>query len=237
LIVTIVDWLIRFLDLFHGAQYLRAKLLSLLRERYTMLVHGIFSGNVDYYPEPCDNRTFRTILTLGGNFFWESTGMTADQAWARYRHSPDAFKAIAAIDRKTHTEQIVGYYVLLPLTKHGTEQVLKGFIEAGRHLRDEDICRKFAGYSSLYISAVYARPGRAQVATTDWLLFDVLDLKARNTRLHFVFVRPTSPEGRAIFKTLTGRQADLGKIQFLNLESNDLSSVFMERLRRIRKRN
>lgn len=218
-----IELLFRLMHGFEAIKLLR-HIGAYLRLRYhiNLQVIQMLGGSEDYYPEGCDEDRFNQILLMGDGFYLAATGMRESQSWQRFRQTPEAFRCIVAVHRTTGKKRLAGYYTMYPLTKKATEAILDHAIEGSRHLREEDICRTFSKSSSLYVSAVYGTDRFAQIATSHWLETAILDKKDRKSRLRYVFTRPTTSAGCAIFKRLTGRDPELGTIETIDLDCDDL---------------
>lgn len=228
------EFLLQLLHGFEAFKLLRRLSQRLhLRYRFMLRLARLSVGNEDYYPESCDDDRFNQILLLGDGFYQKATEMSESQSWARFRRNPDAFRCIIGVDKTTGDKRLAGYYAMFPLTKKATEAIQDHMIEGSRHLREEDICTSFSNFTSLYVSAVYGVDRFAQFHTTQFLSTAVLDHKDRRPRFQYVFTRPTTGEGCAIFKTLTGRDPEPGKIKRIDLDSDDLRKRYMERAKRI----
>lgn len=234
--ILFLEWMLRFLEGISWASHIFPRASASIR--FMMMkrtINRMVSWTSNYRQVHCGEVKFREVLALGHGFYQQSTSMTEYQLWERFRHCPSSLTAVMAVNKTTGDEELAGYYVLLPLKKGATDALQNGSIQVGKNIRVDDICQGFNNFSSLYISAVYGIDKHAQVATTSWLLTDVLDYKDRRAHLQFVFVRPTTAEGRAIFEAIADRRVDkLGNIQALDLESDNLRKRYLERVDRLR---
>lgn len=186
-------------------------------------------GNTEYYPIACDPATLEEVIGLGDHFYERSTGLEAWEIRERYQRNHESVTAIVSFNRENGAKSIVGFYVLLPLTKRGAEAVKAGRVEGSRHLRPDDVCQTFKRFAALYVSAVFGVDNFARVATTNFLTTEILGHEDRRAALGVVFARPTTEEGGAIFENLTGRKTELGPVQTIDLDGDDMRSRYMER--------
>lgn len=226
---VILEWLLRALEGFHLAKYGTGWLRPRLRHRLMKLWMKMLHGSIDYYPTLCDASMLEEVLALGERFYEYSTALQASEIRERHLRNPHITTAIVSFDRRTGLRAVAGFYVLLPLTKRGTEAIQEGRIEGSRHLRADDVCQTFKRFTSLYVSAVFGADNFSRIATSSFLLTEILDHKDRRPALKFVFTRPTTAEGGVMFEQLTGRTPVLGPIQAIDLDGNDVRDRYMER--------
>jgi hypothetical protein len=233
--LLILEWLLRGLEAFSLTKHLTRWLRPRLRYRLTLLSDKLMRGHIEHYPAPCDDARLEQLLALGNHFYERSTGAAAESIRDFHKHNPAIVTAIIAFDRKTSIKAVAGYYVLLPLKKRAIEAVQSGRIEGSRHFRNDDICRTFQRFAALYVSAVFGVDRMARIATTNWLLNQILYEKDKRSTLKLVFARPATPDGAAIFESLTGRKPVLGDIQIIDLDDGDIRKRYMERGIRVRR--
>jgi len=231
----ILEGLLRILEAFSLTRHVTRWLRPRLRYRLTLLSGKLMRGHIEYYPVQCDSARLEQVLALGNHFYEHSTGVEAYSIRDLNVHNPEIITPIVAFNRETAAEAVVGYFALLPLTKQGMEAVQAGRIEGSRHLRPDDLCHTFRRFAGLYVSAVYGVDRLARIETTNWLLTKILDEKDRKPALKLVFARPTTPEGAAIFESLTSRRPALGEIQIIDLDDNEIMRRYLKRAVRVRK--
>jgi hypothetical protein len=214
--------------MFNGFQYART-LDELLKSG-----EEIKNAYKDYSICNFDQATFSQALSLHENFFTKSTGMSVEHLKERFKHCPTAFKCILKKNQGFNTSEVVGYFVALPITKQCVDRILHDEIEAGRHIRVRHIARNFSKpFSSIYISAVCGKTFRDQAVTTIFLI-DFLKTIFEKKKISQLFVRPTTPEGRAAFKTLSGRECRKDeKIEMVNLSINQINNSLEKKREKI----
>lgn len=196
-----------------GRRFLKAKPV---RKMLVRLGSGLAENarclhDVPYISEKCSKSLIHDLYIFGDNFFVGATGMSEELLQCRYRRCCQAFNVVYKISKKNQ-RVLAGYFVLLPLTRTGSDAIWKGHIEAGRHIRCTDIATSFSSYDALYISAVYGQGWFAQLATSGFLLAEIEKQKRLKRDLQYVFVRPTTIEAQNSFR----RQTDI------NVEDGDI---------------
>jgi hypothetical protein len=165
---------------------------------------------------PCpDDATFERLLDLRDGFLARATEMSAVDLQARFRRCPSAFHCV--LRRADTGDQLVGYFVLLPVNEKCREALRTGAIASGRQIQPSDLAGPGDKIAALYLSVVCAIGPRAQRAAIEGVIATMRELYSSENVRH-LFARAATANGARMLERLSGTtfEAD-GRIHAIDL--------------------
>jgi hypothetical protein len=154
----------------------------------------------------------------------------------RFRRCPSAFHCVLRA-AATGEDELVGYFILLPLNHNCCEALRAGTIKSGREIQLLDLAGSGEEMQGVYLSVVCAIGPRAQSAAIKGIVATLRELHARKN-VRSLFVRASTEAGAQMLERLsnTAFEAD-GRIHSIDLARYDLIYVrgAMDRLKKRRR--
>jgi O-acetyl-ADP-ribose deacetylase len=166
---------------------------------------------------PCtDEAMFERLLALKDGFLVHAANMGAEELRARYRRCPSAFHCVMRGD------DLVGYFILLPVNETCCDALRSGAIAAGRQIQLSDLAASGDEVAALYLSVVCAIGPRAQSAAIEGVIATLRELY-RSENVRQLFARAATATGARMLERLSGSgfEAD-GRIHSIDLGAYDL---------------
>ena len=128
---------------------------------------------------------------IGGNHLPDSNIIEQ-----RRKKSPNVIKTVSIINGRA--KELVGYYVLYPLTEKITQDILVGDVLNAKQLQLCDITSSFTEASSIYVGMLLGSNRMSKAAIEKILVRDIRNYLELNSGIKYVFAKPASNDGNRI---------------------------------------
>lgn len=180
----------------------------------------MFSAPCDI--KPCaDEAMLERVLQLKDGFLARATKMSEQALKDRFRRCPSAFHCVVRV-APTGEDELVGYFILLPLNRNCCEALRAGTIRSGREIQLLDLAGSGEEMEGVYLSVVCAIGPRAQGAAINGVVATLRELHGRKN-VRYLFVRAATAAGAQMLKRLSNTTFDAdGRIHSIDMAVYDL---------------
>src|SRR5467141_2046744 len=155
-----------------------------------------------FYIVPCGNELmFEHLLDLCDGFLVRAADMDVEELKARFRRCPGAFRCV--LRRAETADELVGYFILLPVNERCCDALRSGMIAAGRHIQLCDLAQAGEKVAALYLSVVCAIGPRAQKAAIEGVIATLRERYASDNVCQ-LFARAATATGARMLERLSG---------------------------------
>jgi hypothetical protein len=167
-----------------------------------------------------DEATLERVLQLVDGFLMRATKMSDEALRDRLRRCPGAFHCVLRA-APAGQDELVGYFILLPLNRNCCEALGAGTIRSGREIQLLDLAGPSEEIQGLYLSVVCAIGPRAQSAAIKGIFATLRELHARKN-VRYLFVRAATEAGARMLERLSNTtfEAD-GRIHSIDMAGYD----------------
>lgn len=165
---------------------IRKKVLLQRREKIKKKYIVEFSSEIE----------LRNVVTLGRSLVGDNH-IDLDTLNRRYKINPNIVTCIYSIDNKGNKEQIIGYYILYPLTIEAYFEIHNTNIKNGRDIKDKHIATSFLNAAALYIGMAGGIGGHADGYVIEEMLEQISPI-LYNGNLKSVCTRAATKDGNRI---------------------------------------
>jgi hypothetical protein len=143
---------------------------------------------IDYFVDYASSHDINEIVALGVKLVGENhiDGQTLKR---RYSINPKIITCLYSPSR-----ELIGYFIIYPLTKSALNEIVAGSLRNGRDIRDEHLCKRFENAAALYIGMAGGIGMHAEGYVVSELL-ETLRILTRNKSVKAIFTRGATQDG------------------------------------------
>lgn len=135
----------------------------------------------------------------------------------RIKKSSNVIKTISILNG--YSKELVGYYVLYPLSKDITKDIIAGEVLNAKQLQLKDITEKFNMANSLYIGMLLGNAIYSKAAIERILERDIKKYLLENPNIKYIFAKPASSDGHRIVSQNGFNSIENSEIKYIVIDS------------------
>jgi hypothetical protein len=172
------------------------------------------------------------LFDLGDRFLAQAANMSAEAVRARFQRCRSAFQCVLSTSETTDDEELVGYFILLPVNEKCCEALRSGTIRTGRDIQVFDLAVPGDRIGGIYLSVVFGSGPRAQSVAIEGVLAKLREVYSTQNVRH-LFARAATAAGARMLERLTSTtfQPD-GRIHTIDMARYEHIDVADKRQRR-----